>query len=226
MNQLQFDEAPRIQAVNEPHLACIILVDTSGSMTGCIDNLNKAICDFKNGVSVDELSRKRVDVAVVAFDDKTRISMPFSPVAEMECPRLDTGGMTNMGDAINVAIDMVKERNRFYNTMGTPVFKPWIFMITDGSPTDDISVAKKRIEEEEAKKKLKFFVVGVPGYDKHTMFQLTDRVIELEGAKFEGIFDWLSESMVTISVSKPGAEAPLPNLPEDSKKAERDVSDW
>ncbi|MFA7031514.1 MAG: VWA domain-containing protein [Candidatus Methanomethylophilaceae archaeon] len=228
MAQIGFNETPRIAAVNEPHLACVLLMDTSGSMYGCIDNLNQSINNFKNSVSMDELSRKRVDVAVVAFDDDTRVEMPFTPLAEMEPVCLSTGGCTEMGHAINVAIDMVKERNRFYQEMGTPCFKPWIFMITDGAPTDSIDAAAQRVHAEEAKGKLKFFVVGVDDYDKNLMFTITNRVMELRSTDFTGIFNWLSESMVTISVSKPSDEAKLGMLPVDARRADpdRDISDW
>ena len=65
MRQRTLQERPRIAAVNEPHLACVLLLDTSGSMARSIDNLNNAINDFKKAVSMDELSKKRVDVAIV-----------------------------------------------------------------------------------------------------------------------------------------------------------------
>jgi uncharacterized protein YegL len=89
-------------------------------------------------------------------------------------------------------------------------------MITDGAPTDDIEGAVRRIQEEESKGthgKLKFWALGVKGFDKETLFRLTKRVIELDGFDFAGIFNWLSESMVAISISRVGDEVPLGNLP-------------
>lgn len=44
------EEVPRggIAAPGEPHMACVLLLDTSSSMTGApISSLNKAINDFK-----------------------------------------------------------------------------------------------------------------------------------------------------------------------------------
>ena len=47
ISQISF-ETPRIAALSEPHLACVLLLDTSGSMAGApIDSLNRAIEDFK-----------------------------------------------------------------------------------------------------------------------------------------------------------------------------------
>jgi uncharacterized protein YegL len=224
------DKQPKMAAPNEPHLACVLLLDTSSSMSGPpIDSLNQALQDFKQKVSLDELAQKRVDIAIVEFNSTARLVQPFTPISRMEPVTLKADGTTAMGAGINMAIDLVKERNRFYAEKGTPCFKPWIFMITDGAPTDDIESAKSRIQEEENKGthgKLKFFALGVSDYDKDTLFFLTKRVMELRDTNFAGIFNWMSESMVAISVSRVGDEAPLPPLPENARKADRDVSNW
>jgi uncharacterized protein YegL len=226
----QILDTPKIVAPNEPHLACVLLVDTSGSMYGePLNSLNIALQKFRTHVIMDEMSKKRVDVAVVEFNQKAYVVQPFTPIFHMKPKVLSAAAAaTAMGEGINMALDMVKERNRFYKKLGTPAFKPWIFMITDGTPTDDIEPAVQRIQEEEDKGKLKFFALGIGKYDKTTMFKLTNRVMELRYTDFTGIYDWMSESMVTISVSRVGEEAKLPNLPQDARKADpdRDVRDW
>lgn len=219
ISQISF-ETPRIAALSEPHLACVLLLDTSGSMAGApIDSLNRAIEDFKQKTSMDELAQKRVDIAVIEFNDHANVVHDFAPISQMEHIELTAGGCTAMGEGINLAIDKLKERNRFYASMGTPCFKPWIFMITDGAPTDDITVAAQRIAEEEKKGshgKLKFFALGVPGYDVDTLRQLTHRVMALTDTDFSGIFNWMSESMVAISVSRVGEEPKLTDLPNNT----------
>jgi uncharacterized protein YegL len=231
ISQETFD-APKIAAPNEPHLSCVLLLDTSGSMAGkSIGSLNQALQDFKDKVSMDEMAQKRVDVAIVEFNDKACVVQDFTPISQMSPITLRASGSTSMGAGINMAIDMVKNRNQFYNSLGTPVFKPWIFMITDGEPTDDITEAARRIQEEETKGthgRLKFFALGVSDYDKNTLFKLTNRVMELKDTDFSGIFNWMGESMVAISVSRVGEEVKLTQLPENARKADpdRDVSDW
>jgi len=219
--------APKIAAPNEAHLACVLLLDTSGSMSGTpIDSLNRALQDFKDKVSMDDMAQKRVDIAIVEFNSSARLVQDFTPISEMQPVTLVATGSTAMGAGVNMAIDLVKDRNRFYNSLGTPVYKPWIFMITDGAPTDSIDEAARRIQEEESKGtsgKLKFFALGVSGYDKATLFKLTKRVMELSDTDFAGIFDWMSESMVAISVSRVGEDVPLGNLPENARVV---PTDW
>jgi uncharacterized protein YegL len=218
---------PEIAAATEPHLACVLLLDTSGSMSGePIKNLNEAINRFKEETSANEMTKKRVDIAIVEFSSDVRVVQNFSPIIAMEPVNLEAGGTTNMGAGIETAIDMVKERTKFYASLGTPMFKPWIFMITDGSPNHDISVAAMRIREEESKGthgKLKFFALGVGNYDRDVLSSLSKRVIELSDMNFGGIFDWMSESMATISVSRVDEEPRLPNLPENARII---PSDW
>lgn len=223
LRQSSFNEVPGggISAPGEPHMACALLLDTSGSMYGdAIDSLNRAINDFKEQTSMDELAQKRVDIAIIEFNDTARVVQDFTPLSQMQPVTLSASGCTAMGAGINLAIDKVKERNRFYNSMGTPCFKPWIFMITDGAPTDDIESARQRIIDEESKGthgKLKFWAIGVPGYSKETLTSLTKRCIALNEANFNGIFNWLSESMVTISVSRVDENPQLSNLPSDAQ---------
>ena len=195
-----------ISVPNEQHLACVLLLDTSSSMTGDpINNLNIAINDLKEKTTIDEFSQKRVDIAVIEFNSTARVVQDFVPLSEFQPINLKTrndSDITVMGAGINLAIDKVKERNKFYHSMGTPCFRPWIFMITDGAATDDLSIARQRIIDEENKKRLKFWAIGVPGFNVTELKSLTERCIALDKAEFSGIFNWLNESMmIIISVS-------------------------
>lgn len=223
LEQIEFNEipSPGISALNEPHLACVLLLDTSGSMMGSsITNLNNAINNFKDKTLMDEFAKKRVDIAIIEFNSGARIIHEFSPISHLKPVTLEASGLTDMGEGILLAIETVKKRNEFYSAVGTPCYKPWIFMITDGEPTDDITLAKQRIFEEENKGshgKLKFWAIGVPGFNENILKSLTKRSIALNEAKFENIFNWLSESMVTISVSNVDENPQLSKLPIDAQ---------
>ena len=223
LRQTGYNETPGMNISNpqEPHLACVLLLDTSSSMSGPpIDSLNNAINTFKKQTCMDDLAKKRVDIAIIEFNDAAHLVQDFVPLDQLQPVSLSAVGCTAMGEGINLAIDKVKERNRFYASMGTPCFKPWIFMITDGMPTDDISGARQRILDEESKGtygKLKFWAVGVPGYSKETIQSLTKRCIELQDADFKGIFNWLSESCSIISVSRVDENPQLGELPKNAR---------
>jgi uncharacterized protein YegL len=58
----------------EPRCACVLLLDTSGSMAGeKIDALNEGIRTFKEELQGDPLASRRVEVAIVTFDSQVQV---------------------------------------------------------------------------------------------------------------------------------------------------------
>lgn len=200
-----------------PRLECILLIDTSSSMKAHIDKVNESLRRFKEGAMLDEMTCKRVDVSIIEFDDDIKVVQDFVPV-EYLIPQVDCGmnDSSKMGDAIEFAIDTVKKRNKEFASCGIPMYSPWIFMISDGCTTDDISNARQRIIDEESNGthgKLKFWAVGVPGYSKDTLSSLAKRCVALDTVDFRGIFDWGTEPMVCIGRWGSPAPAEFPPLP-------------
>lgn len=104
-----------INSFGEQHLACVLLLDTSGSMSGdSIKNLNSAIARFKENVNRDPIARNRVDVAIVSFNTGVEVVSDFMPITDMPTPELVAWGRTDMAAGIQTAIDMVKRRTAFY----------------------------------------------------------------------------------------------------------------
>lgn len=227
----------KINSFGEPHLACALLLDTSGSMSanGAIQSLNESIQRFRNSVASDSIARKRVDIALITFDSSVEVVSDFVPVDQLPTPVLTAGGLTDMAQGIDKAIDLVKQRTQMYQALGTPCHKPWIFMITDGVSTSsdqEMQKVAERIRLEEGKGshgRLTFWALGVDQYDSEELFKLTNRVLELRNEDFTGIFDWLSESMCCISQSHVGERVEFDPLPANARKAEKDRaidSDW
>lgn len=242
LNQLKKNDYPNFKEKtyegmrnpNEPHLAFLLLLDTSSSMGMIAGNktkiqmLNEAIARLKSQMMMDELAASRVDIAVVEFNSSARVVCDWVPLSEFEAPHLSAAGMTAMGEAGLLAIDMVKERRRFYDKMGTQAYQGHIFMITDGAPTDDTAMLKQRILQEESKGshgKLKWFSCGVPGADEEFLGGLSKRKVAVETNDFGKLFNWIGDSLVIVSNSQSfeggaGTDAPvqLPNLPEGMHK--------
>ncbi len=115
-----------------------------------------------------------------------------------------------MGAAVVRAIDLVEGRKQEYRSNGIAYYRPWIFMITDGAPTDDWQLAAAQIKEGEASKKFAFFSVGVEDADMSTLKQLSTREpLKLKGLMFRELFGWLSSSLRSVSRSTPGTDVPL-----------------
>jgi len=206
-NKVQFDTSNP-----EPRCPCVLVLDTSGSMGGApISELNAGLQAFKDALSKDELAMLRVEVAIITFGP-VNVAQDFVTANQFMPPTLDTTGDTPMGTAINLALDKINDRKQVYKQNGISYYRPWVFLITDGAPTDgDVwRTAAQRVQEAETKKKVVFFAVGVEGADMNILGQISSRQsLKLRGLNFRDMFVWLSSSLSSVSRSKPGEDVPL-----------------
>jgi uncharacterized protein YegL len=194
----------------EPRCPCLLLLDTSGSMNGApIAELNAGLVGFKDELVSDSLAMKRVEVAVISFGP-VNIENSFHTAPNFFPPNLSANGDTPMGAAIRQGIDLVQQRKKEYRANGISFYRPWVFLITDGAPTDEWQSAAALIREGESSKSFAFFAVGVAGANMDVLRQISVRdPLKLEGLKFRELFQWLSNSMKSVSQSVPGTTVPI-----------------
>lgn len=196
----------------EPRCPCLLLLDTSHSMQGApINSLNQGLVAFKDELASDTLAMKRVELAVVTFGP-VNVVTDFVTPDNFFPPTLPTTGDTPMGAAIEHGLDMLRQRKAAYKANGISYYRPWIFLITDGAPTDSITRAAQLVREGETTKAHSFFAVGVQGADMNVLAQLSTRQpLSLDGLKFREMFAWLSSSLSGVSRSQVGDTVPLTN---------------
>lgn len=213
---MRLEEAVEFAENPEPRCPCVLLLDTSASMQGVpIDALNDGLMAFRNDLIRDELAKKRVEVAIISFDNQVKIMQDFVTADQFEPPALTAQGQTFMGTAINQALDLIAARKSEYRNNGITYYRPWVFMITDGEPQGEADrvteQAARRIQEEENRKQVAFFAVGVEGANMDRLGQIVPRTpLKLRGLDFREMFIWLSASMQTVSHSKVDEQVALP----------------
>jgi uncharacterized protein YegL len=176
---------------------------------GPISALNDAVRLFRSDLQSDRLAHLRVELAVIAFGGTVRVLQPFASVDHFAPGELVADGTTPMGEAITMAVQMLKARKAEYRANGIAYFRPWILLVTDGEPTDAWQSAAQLVRAEVAAKGLVFFAVGVANANMHVLGAITDRVIKLDGLRFRELFKWLSDSQKSLSASRPGELAAL-----------------
>ena len=215
-NLFKLDEAVEFAENPEARCACVLLLDTSGSMQGtAIDALNQGLWAFKEDLMKNSLASRRVEVAVVTFDSDVKVVHEFVTADSFEPPTLTAQGLTHLGAGIHLALDMIQARKALYRTHGVAYYRPWIFMVTDGEPQGEpeqiIEQVTQRLKQDEVNKRVAFFPVGVENANLDRLGQISVRTpIKLTGLNFTEMFLWLSASMTAVSHSQMDEQVALP----------------
>lgn len=208
-NENEFVENPSVR------LPVCLVLDTSSSMNAnnAILELNKGIKKLYNSIKKDEITRYSVELSIVAFEFKKGKTYPkkildFNTIDKQSIPQLKAFGYTPLGGAVNLGLDLLEERKKLYQKNGISYYQPWLFLMTDGEPEqemkEEIERAKKRTKEMILDKKLTVYTIGMG--EKANMQQLQDFTISRAPLKIthtdlEIFFNWIAESMEKVSNS-------------------------
>ena len=201
----------------EPRIACVVLVDTSNSMTGRpIAEVNAGIRQLNEEIAKDDLTLSRAEVCLIAFNNEWSTIQAFGEEIDYESSELRASGGTRMASPIQAAMDLIEERKEQYKSHGIPYYRPILMLITDGAPEHDtpeeIRKAAERIKESQGRNSLSFFAVGTAEADMDMLNSLSNTPArKLQGTKFVELFQWLSNSITAISQSTMGEKGQLPD---------------
>ncbi len=195
----------------EPRCPVLLLLDNSGSMAGeKIRQLNEGLQEFQRDLAGDALAAKRCEIAVVSFGPVREVTA-FTSAEHFQAPVLRAEGGTPLGEAVTHGLEMLRQRKDLIRQNGVGLYRPWVFLITDGGPTDAWQHAAAAVRQGEDAKSFAFFSVGVAGADMAMLTQLnTARApVPLKGTNFRDMFQWLSASLKSVSQSTPGTTVAL-----------------
>ena len=199
-------ENKTVKSITEYHVACVFLIDTSDSMNynNAIVQVNKAVDDFKKSIT-DAHAKSCIDVAFISFGPDVKVLKEFGPIVDMSQQYFTASGGTPMGEALIKAMDMIIERKALYRKKATPYYRPWIFCITDGGPTDkeQTATATQRLKQMVEQNGVVDYCVGVDNFEKEKMKEIfsPERVYFLSDSNFSELFKWLGNSFTTMSNS-------------------------
>lgn len=219
MEQNPFTSAAANEFADNPEPRCpsLLLLDVSTSMGGDrIRELQDGLTAYKDDLAGDGLARKRVEVAIVTFGGSVDVAQNFITADAFTPPVLSVHGDTPMGQAVVAGLNLLDQRKQEYRNNGIGYYRPWVFLITDGGPTDINTPlwpeAIQRVKAGEDAKAFAFFGVGVEDADMERLAQICVREpLKLKGLQFRTLFQWLSNSQQSVSRSTPGDTVPLEN---------------
>lgn len=199
-------------------LPVYLVLDTSGSMSG------EPIEAVKNGVQIlisalrqDPYALETAFLSVITFDGQAQQLVPLSELATFNPPNLQVGTTTSLGAGLKLLAERVDAEVTKTTADTKGDWKPMVFLMTDGLPTDDWQAGLAEF------KKRKFGIVVAcaagTGADTTVLKQITENVVALDTAdtaSLRAFFKWVSASISTGSqkVESGGKEvAGLDELP-------------
>lgn len=186
-------------------LPVFMLLDVSESMAG--DNLRQlqqGLDRLVAGLRTDPHALESVYLSAIAFAGKAKTLAPLTELASFYPPRLPVGAGTSLGRGMLHLMDEIDRSVISTTPERKGDWRPVVYLMTDGKPTDDIEPALTRWN---ALYKSRVTLVAI-GVGKHaamdTLRRFTDNVLLLDATTeedFKRFVDWVTMSVVAQSRS-------------------------
>lgn len=206
--------------VNNPtaRVPVCLCLDTSGSMFGKpIQELNDGVRMFYDAIKEDETALYAAEICIVTFGgcDAKCLTDFTNLELQHDAPVLTADGLTPMGEAVNLGLDLLERRKNEYKSKGVDYYQPWLVLMTDGAPNGDPNELERAIQRTVKmanQRKLSVFPIGIgEDVDMGVLAKFSPKrsPLKLQGLKFREFFEWLSQSVSRTSMSIPGESVPL-----------------
>lgn len=186
-------------------LPIFLLVDVSESMAG--DNLRQmqeTLERLVRSLRADPYALETVFISVVAFAGKAKTLTPLVELYQFYPPRLPLGSGTSLGAAMEHLMSEIERTVQPSTPEKKGDWRPVVYLLTDGKPTDDIEPAIKRWQRDFAKR-ANLVAIGIGKYASLGALQrFTENVLSLDATTdedFKRFVDWMSQSVANQSRS-------------------------
>ena len=132
------------------YLPVYLVLDTSGSMAGdkiesVKEGLGYMISELKKDAQTLEIGR----LSVITFADTANQILPLTWIGQVQPPDIKASGMTALGAGLKLLTNSIDQEVRKHTAEHKGDWKPLVFLMTDGQPTDQyegaVSELKKRV---------------------------------------------------------------------------------
>ena len=126
-------------------LPIFLLIDVSESMVGVNHyKLEEGLQTITTTLRQDPYALETAFLSVIVFAGRARTIVPLTDIATFYPPELPIGGGTSLGVALNHLMDEIDKSVKRSSDNQKGDWKPIIFLLTDGHPTDKVNEAIDR----------------------------------------------------------------------------------
>ena len=161
----------------------------------------------KNGVQIlvstlrqDPYALETAFLSVITFDTSAKQIVPLTEFAAFQVPTISATGTTALGEALALLADRIDAEVSKTTAEVKGDWKPLVFLMTDGSPTDDWKKGLVRLQK--VRTGVVVACAAGQGADTSVLKQITEVVVQLDTADsstIKAFFKWVSASVSTGS---------------------------
>jgi uncharacterized protein YegL len=184
-------------------LPIFLLLDVSESMAGDgLRQLQHGIERLASGLRRDPHALESVYLSAIAFAGKARTLAPLTELATFYPPRLPLGSGTSLGAGMLHLMDEIDKNVIKSSVERKGDWRPVVYLMTDGKPTDDIDAAVQRWHAQYASR-VTLVAIAIGAHASLTaLHRFTDNVLRLDATTdddFKRYVDWVTQSVVAQS---------------------------
>lgn len=188
-------------------LPVYFLLDTSGSMQGePINSVNVSLQAMLAALRQDPHALESVYISMITFDIDAKEIMPLTALEHARIPKLSTpkSGPTFLGAALELLIARVDENVKKNTPDAKGDWRPLVFIMTDGSPSDLKSYKDAVLEMKKRHFGIVVACAAGPNAKQEYLKELTDQIVLLDtmdSASLTAFFKWVTTSVAVGSCS-------------------------
>ena len=182
-------------------LPVYLLIDTSSSMMHePIEAVNNGLQALVSELRQDPQALETAFLSIITFDSEAKQIMPLTELASIQIPNLVAKGVTEMGAALSLVAEKIENEVTKTTPDTKGDWKPYIFLMTDGLPTDDLQKGIDRLNQ--VKNKMVVACAVGQNSDEGQLKSITEIVVKLEtadSATITAYLKWVSQSITVGS---------------------------
>ena len=211
MDKLQVSN-PRKDSPMKTYFSLKRLLKPCSSNTS--DKANKARLTPRDKLLADiektQYALETAYISIITFNSSAQQVTPLTELAAFQQPSIDASGCTALGGALELLSQKIDSEITKTTAEVKGDWRPLVFIMTDGVPTDDIS--KGIAEFKKHKCGMVVACAAGQGASTDTLKKITENVVQLDtadSATIKAFFKWVSASISTSSksVEETAAEA-------------------